>query len=55
MQSIGSSDAVIGLISAISPFASILFSFPVGVLSDRLGRRRLLITAGAIFLIAPLL
>lgn len=55
MQSIGSSDAMIGLISAISPFAGILFSFPVGVLSDRLGRRRLLITAGAIFLIAPLL
>ncbi len=55
MQSIGSSDAVIGLISAISPFAGILFSFPVGVLSDRLGRRRLLIAAGAIFLIAPLL
>jgi len=55
MQSIGSSDAVIGLISAISPFAGIMFSFPVGVLSDRLGRRRLLITAGAIFLIAPLL
>lgn len=55
MQSIGSSDAMIGMISAISPFAGILFSFPVGVLSDRLGRRRLLITAGAIFLIAPLL
>ncbi len=55
MQSIGSSDAVIGLISAISPFAGIMFSFPVGVLSDRLGRRRLLITAGAIFLIAPIL
>jgi MFS family permease len=46
---------MIGMISAISPFAGILFSFPVGVLSDRLGRRRLLITAGAIFLIAPLL
>ena len=38
MQSIGSNDTVIGLISAISPFAGILFSFPVGVLSDRLGR-----------------
>ena len=55
MQSIGSSDAVIGLISAISPFAGILFSFPVGFLSDHLGRKRLLITSGAIFLIAPLL
>lgn len=55
MQSIGSNDAVVGLISAISPFAGILFSFPVGVLSDRLGRRLLLITAGAVFLIAPLL
>jgi MFS family permease len=54
-QALGAGDAIIGLIAAVSPLAGILFSFPVGVLSDHLGRRRLLITSGAIFLSAPLL
>jgi len=54
-QAIGASDAVIGLIAALSPLAGILFSFPVGVLSDRLGRKRILIISGAVFLIAPVL
>jgi MFS family permease len=54
-QALGADDTVIGLIAAFSPLAGILFSFPVGVLSDHLGRRRLLITAGGVFLIAPLL
>ena len=45
---------MIGLIAAVSPLAGILFSFPVGVLSDNSGRRRLLITSGAVFLSAPL-
>jgi MFS family permease len=54
-QAIGANDAVIGLVAAISPLAGILFSFPVGVLSDQIGRRRLLITSGAVFLSAPLL
>jgi MFS family permease len=54
-QAIGANDAVIGLIAAVSPLAGILFSFPVGVLSDHLGRRRLLITSGVVFLSAPLL
>ena len=53
-QALGADDTVIGLIAAFSPLAGILFSFPVGVLSDHLGRRRLLITAGGVFLIAPL-
>jgi MFS family permease len=53
-QAIGANDSVIGLIAAISPLAGILFSFPVGVLSDHLGRRRLLITSGVVFLSAPL-
>jgi MFS family permease len=52
---IGADDTIIGLIAAFSPLAGILFSFPVGVLSDRLGRRRLLITSGAVFLTAPIL
>lgn len=54
-QAIGANDAVIGLVAAVSPLAGILFSFPVGVLSDQFGRKRLLVLSGAIFLCAPLL
>jgi len=54
-QAIGANDAVIGLVAAVSPLAGILFSFPIGVLSDHIGRRRLLITSGLVFLSAPLL
>ena len=54
-QALGADDTIIGLIAAFSPLAGILFSFPVGVLSDHFGRKRLLMSAGAVFLIAPLL
>jgi MFS family permease len=54
-QALGASDMVIGLVAAVSPLAGILFSFPVGVLSDHLGRRRLLIASGVVFISAPLL
>jgi len=54
-QAIGANDVIIGLIAAISPLAGILFSFPVGVLSDYIGRKRLLIMSGVVFLSAPLL
>ncbi|MDO9324849.1 MAG: MFS transporter [Methanoregula sp.] len=54
-QAIGANDLIIGLVAAVSPLAGILFSFPVGVLSDHIGRRRLLITSGIVFLSAPLL
>ena len=54
-QALGAGDGLIGLIAAVSPLAGILFSFPVGVLSDHLGRRKLLVLSGAVFLIAPLL
>lgn len=53
-SSLGANDALIGLISAVSPFAGILLSFPVGVLSDHFGRKRLLMIAGGVFLLAPL-
>jgi MFS family permease len=53
-QALGADDAVIGLIAAVSPLAGILFSFPVGVLSDNSGRRKLLIVSGVVFLSAPL-
>ena len=55
VQAIGAGDTVIGLISAVSPLAGILFSFPVGVMSDHLGRKRLLVVSGIVFLLAPLL
>ncbi|RPI36383.1 MAG: MFS transporter, partial [Methanoregulaceae archaeon] len=54
-QALGAGDMVIGLVAAVSPLAGILFSFPVGVLSDHLGRRRLLIASGVVFVSAPLL
>ncbi|MGA2698991.1 MAG: hypothetical protein ABSE74_05040 [Methanoregula sp.] len=41
--------------AAFSPLAGILFSFPVGVISDRIGRKRLLVASGVVFLIAPVL
>lgn len=55
VKSLSGSDAVIGLIAAISPMAGIFFSFPVGMLADRWGKNRLLLTAALVLLIAPLL
>ncbi len=55
VQAMGGGDTVLGLIAAVSPLAGILFSFPVGVLSDHIGRRRLLVASGFVFLLAPLL
>lgn len=55
VQALGAGDSVLGLIAAVSPLAGILFSFPVGVISDHLGRRRLLVASGFVFLFAPVL
>jgi MFS family permease len=55
VKSLSASDTVIGLIAAVSPIAGIFFSFPVGLLADRLGKKRLLVLAGVVFLVAPLL
>ena len=46
---------IIGLIAAISPIAGIVFSFPVGLLADRMGKKRLLVVAASVFATAPLL
>lgn len=54
-QALNSNDALIGLIAAVSPLAGFIFSFPVGVLSDYVGCKRLLTGSGAVFLVAPLL
>jgi len=55
VKALGGDAIVIGLISAFSPLAGILFSFPIGMMSDKIGRKKLLIVSGFIFLIAPLL
>lgn len=55
VRSMGGSTDIVGLISAISPLAGILFSFPVGLLADRLGKKRLLVAASFIFVAAPVL
>jgi len=55
VKALGGNEIIIGLISAFSPLAGILFSFPIGMLSDKIGRKKLLIVAGIVFLIAPLL
>lgn len=48
------SDSILGLISFFSPLAGMLFSFPIGVLIDRLGFKRLMLTAAFFFTFAPL-
>jgi MFS family permease len=54
-NALGASEILIGLIAAFSPLAGILFSFPIGHLSDKIGRKKLLILSGLIFLVSPLL
>jgi MFS family permease len=55
VASMNSDLAILGLIASISPIAGILFSFPVGFLADKLGKKKLLITASLVFVVAPLL
>lgn len=55
VSALGGSNFILGLISAFSPLAGILFSFPIGLLSDKIGRKRLLVFSGIIFVISPLL
>jgi MFS family permease len=55
VKALSGSDAVIGLIAAISPFAGVLFSFPVGMLADQWGKKRLLTIAAGVLLAAPLM
>lgn len=55
VQGMGGSPEIIGIVSAISPLTGILFSFPVGILADSIGKRKILIVSGIVFLIAPLL
>ncbi len=52
---LGGSPAEVGLVAAVSPLAGILFSIPAGVLSDRFGRRAMLLGSAVVFASAPFL
>lgn len=43
----------VGFIAGISAFTGILFSFPAGYLSDKIGRHRMLLISGFVFATAP--
>lgn len=45
----------IGIVASISAITGILFSFPAGILSDIIGRYRMLLISGFIFASAPFL
>lgn len=55
VNALGQGEAVIGLISAISPLAGIIFSFPVGLLINHWGKKKLLILSALVFILAPLM
>lgn len=52
---IGGNQIDVGLIAGISAFTGILFSFPAGYLSDKIGRHRMLSISGFVFATAPFL
>jgi MFS transporter, DHA1 family, multidrug resistance protein len=52
---LGADPAAIGLIAAVSAFTGIVASIPAGLLSDRLGRKRMLFFSLLVFATAPFL
>lgn len=54
-REIGASSSYIGIVAAASTITGILASLPSGLLSDRHGRKRVLIASGIVFITAPLL
>lgn len=52
---LGADPSGVGFVAAVSAFTGVIFSMPAGLLSDRLGKRRLLIFSACIFSIAPFL
>ncbi len=52
---LGGGPAAIGMVAAVSACTGILFSLPAGLLSDRIGRKRMLLAAAVVFATAPFL
>ena len=53
-ESLGADARAIGLVASLSPLAGVLVSLPAGMLSDRIGRSRLLRLSGLFFALSPL-
>ncbi len=54
-ESLGTPEALMGVIAAASTVPGVLISLPAGTLSDRLGRKKLLVVASGVFASAPFL
>lgn len=54
-SSLGADPSGVGLVAAVSAFTGVVFSIPAGILSDRWGRRRMLLTSSFVFATAPFL
>jgi MFS family permease len=54
-EHLGATASGIGIVAAVSTLAGVAFSIPAGMLSDRFGRKTMLIAAGLVFASAPLL
>lgn len=50
---VGGDQMAVGFIAGVSAFTGILFSFPAGYLSDKIGRHKMLLVSGAVFATAP--
>jgi len=53
--SLGADPAGVGLVASVSAFMGVVASIPAGILSDRWGRRRMLLAASFVFATAPFL
>lgn len=52
---LGAGPSGVGFVAAVSAFTGILASIPAGLLSDRIGRKRMLVAAALVFATAPFL
>jgi MFS transporter, DHA1 family, multidrug resistance protein len=52
---LGADPSGVGFVAAVSALAGVLFSVPAGLLSDRLGRKRMLLFSSCIFAFVPFL
>src|SRR5271157_5609429 len=52
---LGADPSGVGMVAAVSALTGIIASIPAGILSDRWGRKRMLIISGVVFSTAPFL